>query len=146
MRAHVLPEVNRKHELRSGQFAEALLDELVYIVADDFHDGRSLEIADVLDVRDDLVTARFGEETHIVTLALVTVIAAQVKDADVFLGRKIGIGQVVFGRDNFGFGNVKLPVLWSVHDNDFFHNVCTCGVFKAKLRRACQKPLCFLTL
>ena len=92
LRAHVLPEVNRKHELRSGQFAEALLNELVDIVADDFHDGGGLEVADVLDVRDDLVTARFGKQTHVIALALVAVVLAQVKDADVFLSCKVGIG------------------------------------------------------
>ena len=146
LRAHVLPEVNRKHELRSGQFAEALLDEFVDIVADDFHDGGGLEVADVLDVRDDLVTARFGKQAYVIALALVAVVLAQVENANVFLCCKFWISKVVFCRDNFGFGNVKLPILWRVHDNYFFHNVCTCGVFMAKLRRACQKPLCFLTL
>ena len=90
--AHVLPEVNRKYELRSGEFAEALLDEFVDIVADDFHDGRSLEVADILDVRDDLVTACFGKQAHVIALALVAVVLAQVKNADVFLSCKVGIG------------------------------------------------------
>ena len=92
MRAHVLPEVNRKHELRSGEFAEALLNEFVDIVADDFYDGRGLEVADVLDVRDDLVTARFCKQAHVIALALVAVVLAQVKNADVFLSGKVGIG------------------------------------------------------
>ena len=101
----------------------------------------SSEVADVLDVRDDLVTARFGKQANIIPLALVAVVLAQVENANVFLCCKFGISKVVFCRDDFGFGNVKLPILWRVHDNYFFHNVCTCGVFMAKLRRACQKPL-----
>lgn len=67
--------------------------------------------------------AGFGEQAHVVTLALVTVVAAKVKDADVLLRGVFVVGKVVFGRNDFCFGDVKLPVLWIVHDDDFFHNV-----------------------
>lgn len=102
---------------------QALLDKFVDVVADDFYDGRGLEVADVFYVRDDLVTAGFRQKTHVVALALVTVVTAKVKNADVFLSGVFVVGKVVFGRNDFCFGDVKLPVLWIVHDDDFFHNV-----------------------
>ena len=94
--AHVLAEVDGEHEFGAGQLVQALLDELVDIVADDFYDGRGLEIADVLDVRDDLVAASLSKQAYIVAFALVAVVAAQVEYAHALLGGKVGIGQVIF--------------------------------------------------
>lgn len=132
--AHVLTEVDGQHEFRACQLVEALLDKLVNVVADDFHDGRCLEVADVLYVRNHLVAASFGQQAHVVALALVTVVAAKVKDADVFLRGVFVVGKVVFGRDDFCFGDVKLPVLRIVHDDDFFHNCARV------VRRSCRWP------
>jgi hypothetical protein len=38
---------------------------------------------------------------------------------------------------------VKLPVLWSVHDNNFFHNDCTCGVFENEVASCVPKTSLF---
>ncbi len=130
--AHVLAEVDGEHEFGAGQFVQALLDEFVDVVADDFHDGWGLEVADVLDVWDDLVAARFGKQAHVVALALVAVVAAQVKNAHAPLRGELRIGEVVFRRYDFGFGNVEFPVFWIVYDNYFFHDgarvACPSGV------------------
>ena len=120
--AHVLAEVDGEHEFRAGELVQALLDEFVDVVADDFHDGGGLEVADVLDVRDDLVATRLGKQAHVVTLALVAVVAAQVKNAHAPLRGELRIGEVVLCRYDFGFGNMELPMLWIVYDNYFFHD------------------------
>ena len=121
--AYVLAEVDGEHEFGAGQLVQALLDEFVDVVADDFHDGRGLEVADVLDVRDDLVAARLGKQAYIVALALVAVVAAKVEYAHALLGGKFRIGQVIFCRYDFGFGDVEFPVFRIVDDNDLFHNL-----------------------
>ena len=115
-----MPKVNGKNEFRADQLVQALLDQFIDFIADDFHDCWGFEVADILDVRDDFVTASFGKQAYIIALALVAVVLAQVENANVFLWCKFWISKVVFCRDNFGFGNVELPILWRVHDNYFF--------------------------
>ena len=85
---------------------QALLNQVIDFVGDVLDYGRGLEVAHVLDARDNLVPAGLGQKRHVVALALVTVIAAEVEYAQVALVRVLARNQVILRRDDVYARNV----------------------------------------
>ena len=102
---------------------QALLNQVVDFVGDMLDYRRGLEIAHVFDARDNLVSAGLGQERHVVALALVTVVTAEVEYAQVALVRVLARNQVVLRRNDVDAWNVQFPVLGVVYYDKFLHDL-----------------------
>lgn len=122
----IAAEINAQREAFGLNRAEAILNQVLELLAHRAHHGLRAQVLQRADARQRLVSAGLRQQRDVVADGLIAIGTAQVEQLHAAHFAEVRLGQVTPGIDDFGVGDAERPILLAIRDDENPHSLLAC--------------------